>query len=204
MTARAFEETMIEEGQASLDAYELSTGLAAETDFAPETVADAQIDAAQAGIVLLGCLILELASGTKPTVTIQEIGQALVGKQSALLQIIFERDAEIRKLKEGIAVLEGVAERYSKVQPNWFEKVCLAKHQDRLLRDTARLLAHAINTAENEIFATRWSNVMAYVEDAYEELKDDYAPEGDEPSGDPCRDYQAELRDSQIEAQRLK
>lgn len=204
MTARHYEETMIEEGQASLDAYELSAGLAAETDFPLDAADEAQIEAAQAGIALLGCLILELHSGTKPTVTLPEIGQALVGKPGALLQIIFERDTEIRKLKEGIAVLEGVAERYSKVQPNWHEKVTLAKRQDKLLRQTARLLAHAINTAENEIFATRWSNVMAYVEDAYEELKDDYAPEGDEPSGDPCRDYQTELRDSQIEAQRLK
>jgi hypothetical protein len=64
--------------------------------------------------------------------------------------------------------------------PNWFEKVSLAKRQDKILRQVAKLLAHAIATAENDIYATRWSNVMAYVEDAYEELKDDYAPELDQ------------------------
>lgn len=178
MTARHYEETQIEEGQASLDAYEASV-VPLEHPSLDRAVADVQIDAAQMGITLLGCLIAELHSGTTPTVTLPEIGQALVGKPSgSLLSVVFERDAEIRHLREAIVVLEGIAERYRNVQPNWREKVRLAKEQDKLLKDTARKLAHAIATAENELYATRWANVMAYVEDAYDDLKDDYAPEG--------------------------
>jgi hypothetical protein len=87
--------------------------------------------------------------------------------------------------------------------PNWKEKIDLAKRQDKLLRQTARAMCMALAEIEHGIHATRWTNALAYIEDAYNDLKDDYAPEGDE-GGDPYRDYQAEFRDSQLAAQRLK
>lgn len=87
--------------------------------------------------------------------------------------------------------------------PSWAEKVALAKRQDKLLRQTARAMCMALNEIENGIHSTRWANAVAYLEDAYNDLKDDYAPEG-EDGGDPCRDYQSEFRDQQLAAQRLK
>lgn len=179
MTARAFEETPIEEGFASLDAYESSV-VPIEHAGIEQTVADVHIDAAQMGITLLGCLIAELHSGTTPTVTLYEIGAALMGAsgKTSLLSVIFERDAEIRHLKEAIVQLERIAERYSRVQPNWREKVSLAKDQDKLLRATTRLVQLSLATLENELYATRVANASQYLEDALVDL-DDYKMEGD-------------------------
>lgn len=159
MTARHYEEQMIEEGQASLDAYESSVVPVEHAKF-DESLADIEIDAAKVAIKLLFEHLVELDMGREPTCSLSEIGEGLLG------------DGEVKRLRE-------IEVAYKRVAPNWREKHDLAKRQDRLLKDTARLLAHAIATAENELYATRWSNVMAYVEDAYDELKEDYAPELD-------------------------
>lgn len=139
MTARAFEETQIEEGQASLDAYESSV--------LPMESADAQqIDAARIGIRLLVAHILEIQDGKETTCTLQEIGQALVGTKAP--------------------------------PPNWFEKVCLARDQEKLLKQTTRLMQHAMDVLENDIYATRVATASQFLEDALSEL-DAYKAEGE-------------------------
>jgi hypothetical protein len=139
MTARAAvqDETQIEEGQASLDAF-----LRVPHEETPEEIV---IDAGKGGIRLLSALIRELQQGKTPTCTIQEIGQALVGRPAP--------------------------------QPNWYEKVTLAKRQDKLLRNTMRSITLAIDHLDNDLYATRVKNAREYLEDAYNELKDDYGYE---------------------------
>lgn len=165
MTARAFEETPIEEGFASLDAYEHSVvpldHVAATMERedeaeaqrmivgAPETTEEIVIDAARCGIHLLVKLIGEVQRGEKPTCTLQEIGQAIVGTPAP--------------------------------HPNWFEKVCLAKRQDKLLRAAARSLYAGMSTLDNDLYATRVKACRSILDEAYEELKGEgYGFEGDE------------------------
>jgi hypothetical protein len=140
MTARAFEETPIEEGQASADMRE--------SQRVTETPEDIVIDAARCGILLLVKLIDETKEGKKLTCTLQEIGQAIVGVPAP--------------------------------PPNWFEKVIKCDYQDKLLRNASRSLWCAINTLDNDMYATRVKACRSILEDAYEELKEDYGFEGDE------------------------
>lgn len=158
MTARHYEETQIEEGQASLDAYEASI-VPIEHAKIDESLADIEIDAAKVAIKLLFEHLVELDMGRETTCTLAEIGEGLLG------------DGEVKRLRE-------IEVAYKRVAPNWREKHDLAKRQDKLLRDTARSLYAAINTMENDLYATRVANAMQHIEDAYNDLKDDYAPEG--------------------------
>jgi len=52
----------------------------------------------------------------RPEKVLAEISMAQDTGASQLLQIIFERDAEIRKLREGIATLEHILEGMKKRQ----------------------------------------------------------------------------------------
>jgi hypothetical protein len=67
--------------------------------------------------------------------------------------------------------------------PNWMEQVSLAKRQDRLLRDTTRMIQLALATLENDIYATRVASASQYLEDALTEL-DEYKMEGGEQAVD--------------------
>ncbi len=81
-------------------------------------------------------------------------------------------------LEARLAVLEPLANAYQRVQPNWFEKVTLAKRQEKLLRQTTRMIQLALATLENDIYATRVANASQYLEDALSDL-DEYKMEGD-------------------------
>ena len=64
---------------------------------------------------------------------------------------------------------------------NWFERVTLIKRQDKLLRQTTRLIQLAMATLDNDLYATRVKNAREYLEDAHNELKDEgYTAEGEE------------------------
>ena len=90
---------------------------------------------------------------------------------ATILQTVFERDAEILKLKE-------IAEAYSRVAPNWYETKIKARDQEKLLRITTRMIQHAIATLDNDLYATRVRNAREYLEDALVDL-DEYKMEGD-------------------------
>lgn len=98
-------------------------------------------------------------------------------------QMIEEGQASLDAYEASVVPLEAEVVKPFKPSsgppPNWFEQIARLKRQDKLLRDTARLLALAIDTMNNDLYSTRIANAMAYIEDAYDELKDDYAPELD-------------------------